>query len=211
MERAGKGNLMQLCRIVEAGESSSWPQAQRNGKVSCIGSSSQEVKCRFSEEDTGFLNVMKHSSHSSKFTLTENDRPTWESKSIHEPLSLNISLGSSSRNFVPSATEIVEGRLEGKASSPFQQGKKSHPMLPKQTKTGVTMNLETNKGMTSHERIARPPPDGKGKNQLLSRYWPRITDQELEQLSGEYPLYLLFWSITHQWCQIADIAYNAVA
>jgi hypothetical protein len=52
------------------------------------------------------------------------------------------------------------------------------------------MNLETNKSMISHPRIGRPPADMKGKNQLLSRYWPRITDQELEKLSGEYPLYL---------------------
>ncbi|KAK2632500.1 hypothetical protein EUGRSUZ_L01474 [Eucalyptus grandis] len=27
----------------------------------------------------------------------------------------------------------------------------------------------------------------RGRNQLLPRYWPRITDQELQQISGEYP------------------------
>lgn len=31
--------------------------------------------------------------------------------------------------------------------------------------------------------------DGRGKNQLLPRYWPRITDQELRRLSEEYPLF----------------------
>ncbi|KAK9268141.1 hypothetical protein L1049_010581 [Liquidambar formosana] len=36
-------------------------------------------------------------------------------------------------------------------------------------------------------RNGRPRGDGRGKNQLLSRYWPRITDQELQQISGEYP------------------------
>jgi hypothetical protein len=44
---------------------------------------------------------------------------------------------------------------------------------------------ETEKGTTSQPRIARPPGDGRGKNQLLPRYWPRITDQELERLSGD--------------------------
>jgi hypothetical protein len=38
-----------------------------------------------------------------------------------------------------------------------------------------------------HLRVARPPAEGRGRNQLLPRYWPRITDQELQQISGEYP------------------------
>ena len=44
-------------------------------------------------------------------------------------------------------------------------------------------------------RVARPPGEGRGRNQLLPRYWPRITDQELKQInSGEYPLieFLIF-------------------
>lgn len=32
--------------------------------------------------------------------------------------------------------------------------------------------------------------DGRGKHHLLPRYWPRITDEELQQISGEYPLFL---------------------
>lgn len=36
-------------------------------------------------------------------------------------------------------------------------------------------------------RNARPRADARGKNQLLPRYWPRFTDQELQQMSGEYP------------------------
>nr|KYP48378.1 B3 domain-containing transcription repressor VAL2 [Cajanus cajan] len=35
----------------------------------------------------------------------------------------------------------------------------------------------------------RPPAEGRGRNQLLPRYWPRITDQELQQISGEYPAF----------------------
>ncbi|CAJ2652826.1 unnamed protein product [Trifolium pratense] len=186
VERVGKGNLMQLRKTAEAGETSFWPQAQRDGVFSSIGSKSEEINCRFNKTDTGFLNVMKHSSHLSALTTSENNRPTWETKSRDESLSLKISLGTSSRNCVlPSAKEIVEGKLEGKASSISQQGHNSYPILAKQPKTGVTLNLETNKGMISLPRIGRPPADVKGKNQLLSRYWPRITDQELEKLSGD--------------------------
>lgn len=36
-------------------------------------------------------------------------------------------------------------------------------------------------------RNGRPRVDARGRNQLLPRYWPRITDQELQQISGEYP------------------------
>ncbi|KAH6555175.1 hypothetical protein KP509_1Z276200 [Ceratopteris richardii] len=34
-------------------------------------------------------------------------------------------------------------------------------------------------------RIARPPSEGRGKNQLLPRYWPRVTDQELQLLTAK--------------------------
>lgn len=154
---------MQLCRSAEVGESSRWPHAQRDGKVSCNGPKSGEVKCRFNKEDRGYLNLTKHSSHLSRLTSSESNRPTWETKNnIDELLSLKISL--------------------------FQQEQKSHPLLAKQTKNGVTMNPEANKGLISHERVDRPHADLKGKSQLLSRYWPRISNQELEKLSGEYPL-----------------------
>ncbi|KAK7300796.1 hypothetical protein RJT34_11647 [Clitoria ternatea] len=176
----GEGNPMQLCRIVEASKSSHWPLAQRDGLHSCT--------VPYRQEDTRFWNVMKPSSHPLTFSALENNRPTptWDTKSMQESLSLKISLGSSSGNCVlPSASEIGGGRFEGKASPPFQQEQRSQPILAKPSKTGITMNLETNKGMNSHERIARPPVDGRGKNLLPSRYWPRITDQELEQLSRD--------------------------
>ncbi|RDY07748.1 B3 domain-containing transcription repressor VAL1, partial [Mucuna pruriens] len=179
VDGAGKGKLKQLCRIGEASESSRWPQAERDGMDSCIGSNRQQ--------DRRFSNVMKPANHSITFTTLENNRPTWETKSMHKSSSLNISLGTSSANSVlPSALEIIEGRLEGKASScPFHQGQRSLSILSKPLMNGITMNLEANKGLTSQERIARPPADGRGKNLLLSRYWPRITDQELQQLSGD--------------------------
>jgi hypothetical protein len=38
-------------------------------------------------------------------------------------------------------------------------------------------------------RNGRPRMDAKARSQLLPRYWPRITDQELQHLSSEYPTY----------------------
>ena len=51
--------------------------------------------------------------------------------------------------------------------------------------SGVDSSCET------QIRNARPRADARGKNQLLPRYWPRFTDQELQQISGEYPSYFL--------------------
>ncbi|XP_027334066.1 B3 domain-containing transcription repressor VAL1 isoform X2 [Abrus precatorius] len=186
-----EGKLMQFCKIVEASESSCWNQAQRDGLVARTGQSSQEANnCSFRERDTGFSNVMKSSVQSLTFATVENNRSTWEIKNSHESnsqQSLNMYLGnpSGSNSVPPPAGEAVEGRLEGKASHPFHQAQRSRPIFPKPLKTGLTMNMETDKGTTSQSRIARPPAEGRGKNQLLPRYWPRITDQELERLAGD--------------------------
>lgn len=189
-----EGKLMQLCRVVEASQSSRCPQAQRDSIASCNGPNSQEVQGLFREADMRFSNVMKPSSHPLTFTTLENNRPTWENKNMHDLLALSMSLATPSENTVlPSATGTVEGRHEGKASSPFHQGQRSRPILAKRSKTGLTMNLETNNVTISQPRVARPPAEWRGKNQLLPRYWPRITDQELEQLSGEYPLYIYIY------------------
>lgn len=40
-------------------------------------------------------------------------------------------------------------------------------------------------------RNGRARVDARSRTQLLPRYWPRITDQELQQISGEYPSTLL--------------------
>ncbi|KAK4795620.1 hypothetical protein SAY86_027946 [Trapa natans] len=47
------------------------------------------------------------------------------------------------------------------------------------------MLYEINSPGENHIRNGRPRGDLRGKNQLLPRYWPRITDQELQQISGE--------------------------
>ncbi|CAI8597053.1 unnamed protein product [Vicia faba] len=190
MSNVDEGKLMQLCRVVEASESVHMNHAPRESAITCNGKNNQEVKPSFKEGDTGFSNVIKPSAQSLTFSTFESNRPTWEIKNMHESNvkpSLNMCLGnpSGSNSFPPSVGENIEGRLEGKVSPPFHQGPRTRPILPKPLKTGLTMKVETEKGMVNQPRIARPPADGRGKNQLLPRYWPRITDQELERLSGD--------------------------
>lgn len=83
------------------------------------------------------------------------------------------------------------GHLEGSETNSeppsFQQGASSCPMLPIPSKPGSAAGAGTSKFTVPQVRVARPPAEGRGKNQLLPRYWPRITDQELQQLAGEYP------------------------
>ncbi|KAG2391421.1 B3 domain-containing transcription repressor VAL2 Protein [Vigna angularis] len=179
LDGSSKRKPMHMRRIVDGRESSRWPQVKRDDIHSCIDLSREEMR---------FSNVMKPSNHSLKFTALENNRPTWENRSMHRSSSLNISLGASSGNPVlPSASAVAaEGRFDGKtSSSSFHQGQRSLSIMPKPLMNAININMESSNGMISQERVARPPTDGKGKNMLLSRYWPRITDQELQQLSGD--------------------------
>ncbi|KAK4274932.1 hypothetical protein QN277_018089 [Acacia crassicarpa] len=190
VDSVDEGKLMQLCRIVEASGTNGLHQPWGDKIISSSGSKSQDIKCLTGDMDSGFSNMIAQSIQSLKFPLLENSRPTWEIKNMCEPLaqpSLNMSLGIPSGNSAPSSTgEIVEERLEGKPSSLFHQGQRSHAVFAKPSKTGLSMNIETNKGMNSISKacVGRPPVEGRGKSQLLPRYWPRYTDDELKQLSG---------------------------
>ncbi|CAI0423802.1 unnamed protein product [Linum tenue] len=83
----------------------------------------------------------------------------------------------------PFAT-VVDERSQSK--TPPLQASRSRHLLPKPPKSNLVTGLEPN-AMSSPIRVARPPAEGRGRNQLLPRYWPRITDQELQQISMEYP------------------------
>ncbi|CAN6693172.1 unnamed protein product [Malus baccata var. baccata] len=101
-------------------------------------------------------------------------------KTSSEP-SLSMTLGgpSATPNFAqPFTGGILERRDQSKMSSSFQQGQKIRPIFPTPLRPPPPVH---------HVRVARPPAEGRGKSQLLPRYWPRITDQELQKLAGEYP------------------------
>jgi hypothetical protein len=136
---------------------------------------------------TSFLNF-NHISNASSQTAKPEIHKTTAAKDLYESLAqtnLSISLGSSLGNPNPFPGGVVDERVLAKASSPLQQGPRSRHLLPKPPKPALV--LDANAGMVSQIRVARPPAEGRGRNQLLPRYWPRITDQELQQISGEYP------------------------
>ncbi|KVI03255.1 B3 DNA binding domain-containing protein [Cynara cardunculus var. scolymus] len=82
------------------------------------------------------------------------------------------------------STAVEETELN-KTFSSFQQGTWSRHLLPKVPKSILPQGFNANPGMSSQIRVARPPVEGRVKNQLLPRYWPRITEQELQQISGD--------------------------
>ncbi|XWS22079.1 hypothetical protein CRYUN_Cryun29cG0003600 [Craigia yunnanensis] len=113
-------------------------------------------------------------------------KPTICKANIYESLpqtNLSISLGGSlgNRNAFPGSVVDEKGKL----SSVLQQASKSRHLLPKPPKSVLAAGWEVNAGMVPQIRVARPPAEGRGRNQLLPRYWPRITDQELQQISGD--------------------------
>ncbi|XP_022761400.1 B3 domain-containing transcription repressor VAL2-like isoform X2 [Durio zibethinus] len=113
-------------------------------------------------------------------------KPTICKANIFESLpqtNLSISLGGSLGNQDVFPASVVDEK--GKMSSVLQQSSKSRHLLPKPPKSVLAAGLEVNASMVPQIRVARPPAEGRGRNQLLPRYWPRITDQELQQISGD--------------------------
>ncbi|CAM8952608.1 unnamed protein product [Rhodiola kirilowii] len=102
--------------------------------------------------------------------------------------SLNISLSTPpdpSNYSAKYPSVVMEGRDSINLPSPSQQGQRPRVILPKPSKSGLGLSMDASKGVVQQPRVARPPAEGRGRNQLLPRYWPRITDQELQQLSGD--------------------------
>ncbi|RVW46291.1 B3 domain-containing protein [Vitis vinifera] len=103
-------------------------------------------------------------------------------------LSLAVPYASSSET---NGQTVVSGTLSQPTPSPPLAKKFSgHPH------NGVDSSGE------AQVRNGRPRGDARGRNQLLPRYWPRITDQELQQISGEYPL------ITYDFLSLHSIPYS---
>ncbi|VFQ80109.1 unnamed protein product [Cuscuta campestris] len=70
--------------------------------------------------------------------------------------------------------------------SPFQLEQKPHHILAKPPKASSNSGFESKSGISTPRRSTRPLTEGRGsRNQMLPRYWPRITDQELQRLSGD--------------------------
>ncbi|XP_022732167.1 B3 domain-containing transcription repressor VAL1-like isoform X2 [Durio zibethinus] len=184
--------LAQLCKIMEVTECNLLPQSQRGDANASLGQRrGEEVTCPIGEVGAGFSNAMQPYVQPPSFAKTNNARPALDIRDLHDSLSqpsLNMTLGglSGNPNFaLPFPSGLADGKEQGKMASSFQQGQRSRPILPKPSKNGLATSSEVNKSVVPQARIARPPVEGRGKNHLLPRYWPRITDQELQKLSGD--------------------------
>lgn len=71
------------------------------------------------------------------------------------------------------------------SSRPYQQRHAS--LLAKDVFSDCHNSAESGGQPQNQVHNGKPRAEGQGRNQLLPRYWPRITDQELQQISGEYP------------------------
>ncbi|CAB79919.1 predicted protein [Arabidopsis thaliana] len=108
-----------------------------------------------------------------------------ERKELSAQPNLSISLGPTLMTS-PFHDAAVDDR--SKTNSIFQLAPRSRQLLPKPANSApIAAGMEPSGSLVSQIHVARPPPEGRGKTQLLPRYWPRITDQELLQLSGQYP------------------------
>ncbi|KAK6122173.1 hypothetical protein DH2020_044084 [Rehmannia glutinosa] len=123
---------------------------------------------------------------SSAFVKSDNSRPKQVVKDMSESLaqpSLNFSLSTPLSTVQPFPGGIAEGSEQSKGS--FQHRQRPRHIFAKPPKPSPVAGPDTSKGAVSQTRVPRPPAEGRGRNQLLPRYWPRITDQELQQLSGD--------------------------
>ncbi|XP_054783368.1 B3 domain-containing transcription repressor VAL2 isoform X2 [Prosopis cineraria] len=128
------------------------------------------------------------SNGSSKAVKVDNCKTDVEIRDMYESFAqtnLSMTLGAPLGNSNSFHNDVFDEREHSKTSSSTLPGPRSRHLLPKPPRSTLTTGLEANAGMVSQIRVARPPAEGRGRNQLLPRYWPRITDQELQQISGD--------------------------
>lgn len=89
------------------------------------------------------------------------------------------------RPMLSPTTPFSEGRELATTLSPFQHAQRARHFLTRPPRVAEGAAFDPMKDGFPHLRVARPPAEGRGRNQLLPRYWPRITDQELQQISGD--------------------------
>ncbi|CAN1303305.1 B3 domain-containing transcription repressor VAL2 [Linum perenne] len=121
-------------------------------------------------------------SHFDQSNKAEIGKATSGAKNLYGSIATNLSiaLGSHLGNSTPFGT-VVDERSQSK--TPPLPGSSSRHLLPKPPKSNLATGMEPNNIMVTPVRIARPPAEGRGRSLMLPRYWPRITDQELQQIS----------------------------
>lgn len=184
--------LMQMANAMDINGPRQLFVPQKDNTIASLGQMKGKEIIPYAEVNECFNNFNQPSGGSSMFVSPEQIRSKQGVKDMFESLaqpSLNFSLStpmSSSTLMLPFPGGVAEGSEQNKASG-SQQGQPARHILPKPPKPGQTTSSEPNKGFVTKIRVARPPAEGRGRHQLLPRYWPRITDQEIQQISGEYP------------------------
>ncbi|XP_073291630.1 B3 domain-containing transcription repressor VAL1-like isoform X2 [Primulina huaijiensis] len=175
-EKFSTESLLQLTKAVGANDAISKTEQLR--REESVLKTVDTQKC---------VSNLRQQCSSSAFLKPDIGRPEQEVKNAYESLaqqSLNFSLATplgSSSSVLPFRGEIIERVEQSKCS--FQRGKTTMQALSKPVKHSTAASSEKNKDSIAQKRFARPPADGRGRTQLLPRYWPKITDQELQQLS----------------------------
>nr|GMD67055.1 B3 domain-containing transcription repressor VAL1-like [Ipomoea batatas] len=91
-----------------------------------------------------------------------------------------------SLNTPVNCSSSFNGGREQNMVSPLHQGQSVHHMLPKQPKASQNHDSKLKGGTKTQTNIVRPPAEGRGgRARLLPRYQSKITDQELQQISGD--------------------------
>jgi len=193
-----KSNHLFMVRGIEAGQSSNILRQKE------IENGSRQIKWEqptLSIGDMGrpFLTRSQSALESPQCTRRDDNKdPTTDSTSeSFSEACLSMSLGIASngnrmeatstaeRPMLSPTTAIAEGRELATTLSPYQHAQRARHFLTRPPRVGEGAAFDPTRDMFPHLRVARPPAEGRGRNQLLPRYWPRITDQELQQISGD--------------------------
>ncbi|KAK9065987.1 hypothetical protein SSX86_015389 [Deinandra increscens subsp. villosa] len=180
-----KGKLTQLTETIE--------KQQPTPSTSSLGHQFKQEENRLSSSE---LNIGISSNKDVGTTMFPNSSSFFDNargadlgfKSLYESMpqpSLSYSLGNHLATTKSSVNPTSTGPMEPEKVPSFKQGQRSRLLFVKPSKSAVTTRPQSNKGMVSDNRVARPPAEGRGRNQLLPRYWPKMTDQELLQISGD--------------------------
>ncbi|KAL6657361.1 hypothetical protein ACP70R_005141 [Stipagrostis hirtigluma subsp. patula] len=191
-----------MVKNIEAGQSSSISRQKE------IENGSRQIKWEQPTLNIGdigrmpFLTRSQSALESPQCTRRDDNKDPTTDSTTSESLSdacLSISLGIANngnkmeatstveRPMLSPTTAIAEGRELTTTLSPFQHAQRARHFLTRPPRVGEGATFDPTKDVFPNLRVARPPAEGRGRNQLLPRYWPRITDQELQQISGEYP------------------------
>ncbi|EOA26594.1 hypothetical protein CARUB_v10022654mg [Capsella rubella] len=129
----------------------------------------------------GFGNLMSSENTNTGFRL--------DAVEMHEssPAQPSLNMGLSVLPYSPSfSTEGIEGKKHIGASQSNMVHCSASNILQKPSKPAMSTPPVASK--SAQARIGRPPVEGRGKGHLLPRYWPKYTDKEVQQISGNLNL-----------------------